>query len=76
MIEPEAGALDVGDDEALRRIGLGTDDVLATADKLGKQGMAFVEQRVHTEDCGALTKNGLGGVNFELVHTPAVGRRD
>jgi 4-hydroxyphenylpyruvate dioxygenase len=77
LIEPEAGVLDVGDDETLQRIGLGTDDVLATAAELGKRGVEFVESRgVHTEDRGALTKTWLGSVNFELVHTPAVGRRD
>ncbi|MES2686576.1 MAG: 4-hydroxyphenylpyruvate dioxygenase [Pseudomonadota bacterium] len=69
LIEPEAGVLDVEDDEGLQRIGLGTADVLATVAELGKRGMAFVESRgVHTEDRGALTRSWLGGVSFELVH--------
>lgn len=69
LIEPEAGVLDVEDDEALQRIGLGTADVLATVAELGQRGVEFVESRgVHTEDRGALTKTWLGGVSFELVH--------
>jgi 4-hydroxyphenylpyruvate dioxygenase len=69
LIEPEAGVLDVEDDEALQRIGLGTADVLATVAELGKRGVEFVESRgVHTEDRGALTRSWLGGVSFELVH--------
>jgi 4-hydroxyphenylpyruvate dioxygenase len=69
LIEPEAGVLDVEDDEGLQRIGLGTADVLATVAALKKRGVEFVESRsVHTEDRGALTRSWLGGVSFELVH--------
>lgn len=69
LIEPEAGVLDVEDDEALQRIGLGTADVLATVAELGRRGVTFVESRgVHTEDRGALTNTWLGSVSFELVH--------
>ena len=69
LIEPEAGVLDVEDDEALQRIGLGTADVLATVAELGRRGVTFVESRnVHTEDRGALTHTWLGSVSFELVH--------
>ena len=69
LIEPEAGVLEVEDDEALQRIGLGTVDVLSTVAALGKRGVGFVESRgVHTGDRGALTKAWLGGVSFELVH--------
>ena len=69
LIEPEAGVLDVEDDEALQRVGLGTADVLATVDELGKRGVEFVESRgVHTADRGALTRSWLGGASFELVH--------
>src|SRR6186713_1299979 len=35
LIEPEAGVLDVEDDEGLQRVGLGTADVLATVAELG-----------------------------------------
>ncbi|MES2245323.1 MAG: 4-hydroxyphenylpyruvate dioxygenase [Pseudomonadota bacterium] len=69
LIEPEAGVLDVEDDETLQRIGLGTADVLATVAELGRRGVTFVESRgVHTEDRGALTNTWLGSVSFELVH--------
>jgi 4-hydroxyphenylpyruvate dioxygenase len=69
LIEPEAGVLDVEDDEGLQRVGLGTADVLATVAELGKRGVEFVESRgVHTEDRGALTRSWLGGLSFELVH--------
>ncbi|MEO8020917.1 4-hydroxyphenylpyruvate dioxygenase [Polaromonas sp.] len=69
LIEPEAGVLDVEDDETLQRVGLGTADVLATVAELGKRGVEFVESRgVHTEDRGALTRSWLGGLSFELVH--------
>lgn len=69
LIEPEAGVLDVDDDESLQRIGLGCADVLGTVAELSKRGVEFVESRsVHSEDRGALTKTWLGNVSFELVH--------
>lgn len=69
LIEPEAGVLDVEDDEGLQRVGLGSADVLATVSELGKRGVEFVESRsVHAEDRGALTRTWMGGVSFELVH--------
>ncbi len=69
LIEPEAGLLDVEDDEALQRIGLGTADVLATVAELSKRGVEFVQSRgVQTEGRGALTRTWLQGVSFELVH--------
>lgn len=69
LIEPEAGLLEVEDDEALQRIGLGTADVLATVAELSKRGVEFVQSRgVKTEDRGALTRTWLQGVSFELVH--------
>ncbi len=69
LIEPEAGLLDVEDDEALQRIGLGTADVLATVAELSQRGVEFVQSRgVQTEGRGALTKTWLQGVSFELVH--------
>jgi len=69
LIEPEAGVLDVDDDEGLQRIGVGTADVLATVSELGRRGVEFVESRsVHTDERGALTKTWMGSVSFELVH--------
>ena len=69
LIEPEAGVLDVEDDETLQRIALGTADVLATVTELGQRGVEFVQSRgVKTEDRGALTRSWLQSVSFELVH--------
>jgi 4-hydroxyphenylpyruvate dioxygenase len=69
LIEPEAGVLDVEDDEALQRVGLGSADVLAAVAELGKRGVEFVESRsIHPEGRGALTRTWMGSVSFELVH--------
>ena len=69
LIEPEAGLLDVEDNESLQRVGLGTADVLATVAELVKRGVEFVESPgVHSEGRGALTKTWMGSVSFELVH--------
>ena len=69
LIEPEAGLLEVDDDEQLQRIGLGTADVMATVGELTRRGVEFVQSKsVHSEDRGALTRTWLGGVSFELVH--------
>ena len=73
LIEPEAGVLDVEDDETLQRIALGTADVLATVTELGQRGVEFVQSRgVKTEDRGALTRSWLQSVSFELVHDERV----
>jgi len=73
LIEPEAGVLDVEDDETLQRIALGTADVLATVIELGQRGVEFVQSRgVKTEDRGALTRSWLQSVSFELVHDERV----
>lgn len=69
LIEPEAGVLDVEDDEGLQRIGLGSPDVRQAVAQLRQRGAEFVESRgVQTDDRGALTKTWMGGVSFELVH--------
>ncbi|HEX7887819.1 MAG TPA: 4-hydroxyphenylpyruvate dioxygenase [Ramlibacter sp.] len=68
VIEPEADSLD--NRERLQRIGLGVPDVLAAVKALRALGMEFVEtQAAHTERRGAITRNYLGGVLFELVHS-------
>ncbi len=68
LIEPDASVLDVKDDEALQRIGLGTADVRATVAELAQRGVEFVQSRgVQTEDRGALTRTWLQSVSFELV---------
>ena len=69
LIEPEPGVLDVEDDECMQRVGLGCADVLTTVAELTQRGVEFVESRnVHVGDRGALTKNVMGSVSFELVH--------
>lgn len=69
LVEPEAGSFER--QERLQRIGLGVPDVLAAVRALRAQGMEFVEtEAAHTEKRGALSKTYLGGVVFELVHSP------
>jgi 4-hydroxyphenylpyruvate dioxygenase len=80
LIEPDASVLDVEDDEALQRIGLGTADVRTTVAELAQRGVEFVQSRgVQTEDRGALTRTWLQSVSFELVQDqrsgPASGER-
>jgi 4-hydroxyphenylpyruvate dioxygenase len=71
LIEPEAGVLDVEDDEGLQRIGLGCADVLQAVAELRQRGAEFIESRsVQTDGRGALTKTWMGGASFELVHNP------
>ncbi len=72
LIEPEPGIVEVDGDETLQRMGLGCPDVAAAVAALRLRGVEFVESRaLHTEDRGALTRNWLGGVMFELVHDQA-----
>ena len=69
LIEPEPGIVDVEGSETLQRIGFGTADVPGAVGALRQRGVEFVESTgVHTEQRGALTRNWLGGVMFELVH--------
>jgi len=68
LIEPEPGIVEVEGEEMLQRMGLGTPDVPAAVAALRARGVEFVESTdLHTEDRGALTRNWLGGVMFELV---------
>jgi 4-hydroxyphenylpyruvate dioxygenase len=70
LVEPDVNVLD--SDERLQRIGLGVPDVLAAVNALRALGIEFVETAAaHTEQRGAITKTYLGGVVFELVHSPA-----
>jgi 4-hydroxyphenylpyruvate dioxygenase len=76
LIEPDASVLDVEDDEALQRIGLGTADVRATVSELAQRGVEFVQSRgVQTEDRGALTRTWLQSVSFELVQDQRTGQQ-
>ena len=74
LIEPEPGLLDIEGDESLRRIGLGTPDVLGAVAALRERGVAFVESKsVRPDERGALTEAMLGGSMFELVHDARTG---
>jgi 4-hydroxyphenylpyruvate dioxygenase len=60
-----------GDDspECLQRIGFGVPNVAEAVAALKARGVEFVEStQLHPEDRGALTRNTLGSVAFELVH--------
>jgi 4-hydroxyphenylpyruvate dioxygenase len=60
-----------GDDgpECLQRIGFGVPNVAEAVAALKARGVEFVEStQLHPEDRGALTRNALGSVAFELVH--------
>jgi 4-hydroxyphenylpyruvate dioxygenase len=70
LVEPDPW-MESGDDspECLQRIGLGVPDVAAAVSALKSRGVEFVESsQLHPEDRGALTRNVLGSVAFELVH--------
>lgn len=72
LIEPDPGLdADLDSDprpECLQRIGLGAPDVGQAVEQLKAQGVEFVESsRLHPDDRGALTRNALGTVAFELV---------
>jgi 4-hydroxyphenylpyruvate dioxygenase len=71
LIEPEPSVLDVEDNEHFQRLGLGTSDVTAAVAKLSATGVEFVEHAHNpTHRAGALTRNWMGSVSFELVgHT-------
>jgi 4-hydroxyphenylpyruvate dioxygenase len=69
LIEPEPWMDGDESPESLQRIGLGVADVGAAVKVLKNQGVEFVESsQLHPEDRGALTRNALGSVAFELVH--------
>ena len=68
LIEPEPGIVEVEGEESLQRMGLGAPDVPAAVAALAGRGVEFVEgSDVHTDARGAITRNWLGGVMFELV---------
>jgi 4-hydroxyphenylpyruvate dioxygenase len=72
LVEPDPGLEpDWGEaqTECLQRVGLGVPDVAKAVAELKARGVEFVEsERLHPEDRGALTRNLLGSVGFELVH--------
>lgn len=69
LIEPDMISMDQDSPESLQRIGLGAPDVERAVQALKANGVEFVESsRLHPDDRGALTRNALGSVAFELVH--------
>ena len=71
LIEPDGSAQFAPMEEHLQRVGFGTPDVIATARELERRGVEFLStEKVRTSERGALTTAVLGGVMFELVHTP------
>ena len=69
VIEPDPWMESDGAAESLLRVGLGVPDVPAAVARLKANGVDFIESaQLHPEDRGALTRNLLGSVSFELVH--------
>ena len=72
LIEPAADSEEIAGAEQLQRVALGTPDVPAAVRALRERGVEFVEaSALHSTARGALTREQLGGVMFELVHHPA-----
>ena len=72
VIEPDPWMELDGAPECLLRVGLGVPDVAAAVSHLKGKGVEFIESaQLHPEDRGALTRNLLGSVSFELVHQTA-----
>lgn len=69
LIEPDPVTLSYDEQELFHRIGFGTADVPAAVALLRKRGLSFVEGAgVQVTDRGAITRNVLRTVVFELVH--------
>ncbi len=69
LIEPDPVTLTYDEQELFHRMGFGTADVPAAVATLRKRGLDFVEGAgVQITDRGAITRNVLRTVVFELVH--------
>ena len=69
LIEPDPVTVTYDEQELFHRMGFGTADVPATVAALRKRGLGFVEGAgVQVTDRGAITRNVLRTVVFELVH--------
>lgn len=69
LIEPASDSEDLVTAEHLHRVAFGTPDVPAAVRALRERGVDFVEaSALHSTARGALTREQLGGVMFELVH--------
>jgi 4-hydroxyphenylpyruvate dioxygenase len=73
LIEPATDSEDLVSAEHLHRLAFGTPDVPSTVRALRERGVEFVEaSALHSTARGALTRELLGGVMFELVHHEAL----
>jgi len=69
LIEPDPVTVAYDEQELFHRMGFGTPDVPAAVALLRRQGVDFVESaNVKTSQQGALTRNSMHSVVFELVH--------
>jgi len=69
LIEPAGDSEDLATAEHLHRLAFGTPEVPAAVRALRERGVEFVEATaLHSTARGALTREQLGGVMFELVH--------
>jgi 4-hydroxyphenylpyruvate dioxygenase len=69
LIEPASDSEDLTTAEHLHRVAFGTPDVPKAVRALRERGVDFVEATaLHSTARGALTREQLGGVMFELVH--------
>lgn len=69
LIEPDPATLVYDEEELFHRVGIGTHDVPAAVAALRARGIEFVDSdSVRATQAGALTRNLLRSVVFELVH--------
>jgi 4-hydroxyphenylpyruvate dioxygenase len=69
LIEPASDSEDLATAEHLHRVAFGAPDVPVAVRALRERGVEFVEaSALHSTAKGALTREALGGVMFELVH--------
>lgn len=69
LIEPDPVTVVYDEEELFHRVGLGTRDVPAAVASLRRLGVEFVEtEHVQITAAGAITRNLLHSVVFELVH--------
>ena len=71
LIEPDPATVVYDEQELFHRIGFGTPDVPAAVAALRRAGVEFVDSKsVHVTERGAITRNVMRTVVFELVHDP------
>lgn len=69
LIEPDPATVSFDEQELFHRVAFGTPDVPGAAATLQRQGVEFVESaNLKTGTRGALTRNVMHSVVFELVH--------